>query len=69
MDEQRRLILDQFSRQAAPFAEIHARDDAEIHRLLMDTAEIRPELRAIRPYCPQSYRLLMNLISCRSLDI
>ncbi|VTR98674.1 methyltransferase type 11 : Methylase involved in ubiquinone/menaquinone biosynthesis OS=Singulisphaera acidiphila (strain ATCC BAA-1392 / DSM 18658 / VKM B-2454 / MOB10) GN=Sinac_4572 PE=4 SV=1: Methyltransf_11 [Gemmata massiliana] len=40
MDEQRRLILDQFSRQAAPFSEMHARDDSEIHRLLIDTAGI-----------------------------
>ena len=31
MDEQRKLILDQFTRQAVPFSEMHARDDAEIH--------------------------------------
>ena len=43
MDEQRQLILDQFTRQAIPFSEMHARDDAEIHRLLMDTAGIGPE--------------------------
>src|ERR1044071_5122121 len=42
MDEQRKLILDQFSRQAVPFSEMHARDDAEIHRLLIRTAEITP---------------------------
>jgi ubiquinone/menaquinone biosynthesis C-methylase UbiE len=40
VDEQRRLILDQFTRQAVPFAEMHARDDAAIHRLLVDTAGI-----------------------------
>ena len=40
LDEQRRLILDQFTRQAVPFSEMHARDDAEIHRLLIDTAGI-----------------------------
>src|SRR5580704_6180014 len=40
MDEQRQLILDQFTRQAVPFSEMHARDDAEIHRLLIDTAGI-----------------------------
>ena len=40
MDEQRRLILDQFTRQAQPFAEMHARDDAEIHQLLIQTADI-----------------------------
>ena len=42
MDEQRQLILDQFTRQAAPFAEMHARDDSEIHRLLIETADIGP---------------------------
>jgi ubiquinone/menaquinone biosynthesis C-methylase UbiE len=40
MDEQRRLILDQFTRQAVPFLEMHARDDAEIYRLLIETAGI-----------------------------
>jgi ubiquinone/menaquinone biosynthesis C-methylase UbiE len=43
MDEQRKRILDQFTRQAAGFAEMHARDDAEIHRLLLATAEIGAE--------------------------
>ena len=43
MDEQRRLILDQFTRQAVPFSEMHARDDSEIHRLLIETAGIGPE--------------------------
>jgi ubiquinone/menaquinone biosynthesis C-methylase UbiE len=42
VDEQRRLILDQFSRQAVPFSEMHARDDAEIHRLLVETAGVEP---------------------------
>lgn len=40
MDEQRTLILDQFTRQAVPFAEMHARDDTEIHQLLITTAGI-----------------------------
>jgi len=43
MDKQRQLILDQFTRQAVPFSEMHARDDSEIHRLLIDTAGIGPE--------------------------
>ncbi len=42
MDEQRQLILDQFTRQAVPFSELHARDDAEIHQLLIRTADITP---------------------------
>jgi ubiquinone/menaquinone biosynthesis C-methylase UbiE len=41
-DEQRRLILDQFTKQAVPFSQIHARDHAEIHRLLIETAGIGP---------------------------
>ena len=43
MDEQRQLIVDQFTRQAVPFSEMHARDDGEIHRLLIETAGIGPE--------------------------
>lgn len=40
MDEQRQLIVDQFTRQAVPFSEMHARDDGEIHRLLIATSAI-----------------------------
>lgn len=40
MDEQRELILDQFTRQAIPFSQLHARDDAQIHQLLIRTAGI-----------------------------
>lgn len=40
MDGQRQLILDQFTRQAIPFSELHGRDDAEIHQLLIRTAGI-----------------------------
>jgi ubiquinone/menaquinone biosynthesis C-methylase UbiE len=42
MDKQRKLVLDQFTWQAAPFSEMHALDDASIHRLLIDTAGIGP---------------------------
>lgn len=42
MDEQRKLILNQFTQQAVPFSEMHARDDDEIHRLLIATAGITP---------------------------
>ncbi|HWB10111.1 MAG TPA: methyltransferase domain-containing protein [Pirellulales bacterium] len=51
MDAQRRLILDQFTRQAVPFSEMHARDDAEIHRLLIDTAGIGPEDEVLDVAC------------------
>jgi ubiquinone/menaquinone biosynthesis C-methylase UbiE len=40
VDEHRQSILDQFTRQAVPFAEIHARDDSAIHQLLIRTAGI-----------------------------
>src|SRR4051812_13570939 len=40
MDEQRKLILDQFTRQAVPFSQMHARDDAEIHQILNRTSGI-----------------------------
>jgi ubiquinone/menaquinone biosynthesis C-methylase UbiE len=40
MDEQRELILDQFTRQAIPFSQLHARDDSQIHQLLIKTAGI-----------------------------
>jgi ubiquinone/menaquinone biosynthesis C-methylase UbiE len=43
VDEHRRLIVDQFTRQAVPFSEIHARDDEEVHRILIDTAGIGPD--------------------------
>jgi len=43
MDEQRQLILDQFTRQAVPFSQMHARDDVEIHQLLIRTAGITSE--------------------------
>jgi ubiquinone/menaquinone biosynthesis C-methylase UbiE len=42
VDEQRQLILDQFSRQAVPFSEMHARDGAVVHGLLFHTAGITP---------------------------
>jgi ubiquinone/menaquinone biosynthesis C-methylase UbiE len=51
MDKQRRLILDQFTRQAVPFSEIHARDDAEVHRLLIDTAGIGPDDEVLDVAC------------------
>ena len=51
MDEQRRLILDQFTRQAVPFSEMHARDDAGIHRLLIEAADIGPEDEVLDVAC------------------
>ena len=42
-EEQRRLILDQFTRQAVPFAEMPAHSNEESVRLLIDMAEIGPE--------------------------
>jgi ubiquinone/menaquinone biosynthesis C-methylase UbiE len=51
MDEQRQMILDQFTRQAAPFSEMHARDDAGIHRLLIETADIGAEDEVLDVAC------------------
>src|SRR3954467_2700103 len=51
MNEQRQLILDQFTRQAVPFSEMHARDDAGIHRLLIETAGIGPEDEVLDVAC------------------
>jgi SAM-dependent methyltransferase len=41
-DEHKRLILDQFTRQAAPFAERHALSGEEANRLLIDLARVGP---------------------------
>jgi ubiquinone/menaquinone biosynthesis C-methylase UbiE len=51
MDGQRKLILDQFTRQAVPFSEMHARDDAGVHRLLIGTAGIGPEDEVLDVAC------------------
>lgn len=51
MDEQRKLILDQFTRQAAPFSEMHARDDADIHQLLIRTAGIAADDEVLDVAC------------------
>jgi ubiquinone/menaquinone biosynthesis C-methylase UbiE len=44
VDQQRQLILDQFTRQAVPFSAMHAADDSFVYELLIDTAGIgRPD--------------------------
>jgi ubiquinone/menaquinone biosynthesis C-methylase UbiE len=42
-EEQRRLILDQFTKQAVPFAEMPAHSNEESIRLLIDMAQTGPE--------------------------
>jgi ubiquinone/menaquinone biosynthesis C-methylase UbiE len=42
-EEQQRLILDQFTRQAAPFAQMPAHSNDEANRLLIDTAGVNPD--------------------------
>jgi ubiquinone/menaquinone biosynthesis C-methylase UbiE len=42
-DEQRRLILDQFTRQAVPFAEMPAHSNDEANRLLIEMARVGPD--------------------------
>ena len=51
MDEQRQLILDQFTRQAVPFSELHARDDVAIHQLLITTAGITSDDEVLDVAC------------------
>src|SRR5262245_41056251 len=41
-EEQRRLILDQFTRQAVPFAEMPAHSNDEANRLLVEMAGVGP---------------------------
>jgi tRNA/tmRNA/rRNA uracil-C5-methylase (TrmA/RlmC/RlmD family) len=42
-ETQRRLILEQFTKQAVPFAEMPAHSNEESVRLLIDMAEVGPE--------------------------
>src|SRR5262245_25161222 len=42
VEEQRRLILDQFTRQAVPFAEMPAHSNDEANRLLITLAQVGP---------------------------
>ena len=44
-EEQRRLILDQFTRQAVPFAEMPAHSNDEANRLLIEMAGLGPVIR------------------------
>ena len=48
---QRELIRDQFTKQAAPFAEMHAGDDAAIHQLLIRTAGITSNDKVLDVAC------------------
>src|SRR5262245_17885588 len=41
-EEQRRLILDQFTRQAVPFSQMPTKSNDEANRLLLDLAGISP---------------------------
>jgi ubiquinone/menaquinone biosynthesis C-methylase UbiE len=42
-EEQRRLIVEQFTKQAVPFAEMPAHSNDEANRLLIDMAQVGPE--------------------------
>jgi ubiquinone/menaquinone biosynthesis C-methylase UbiE len=50
-EEQRRLILDQFTRQAVPFAKMPAHSNEESVRLLIDMAGIGPEDEVLDVAC------------------
>ena len=62
MDEQRKLILDQFTRQAVPFAKLHA-DDEDIHELLIRTADITSEDEVLTSPAVQDWLLARSLRS------
>ena len=51
-EEQRRLILDQFTRQAVPFAEMPAHSNEESVRHLIDMAQVGPEDAALDGVAP-----------------
>ena len=51
MDVQRQMVLDQFTRQAIPFSQMHARDDSEIHQLLIRTADITADDEVLDVAC------------------
>ena len=42
-DEQRRLIVEQFTKQAVPFAEMPIHDGEDTNRLVIETAAIGPD--------------------------
>ena len=50
-EAQRRLILDQFTRQAVPFSEMPAHSNEEANRLLIDLAQIGPEDEVLDVAC------------------
>src|SRR5690348_3949547 len=50
-EEQRRLILDQFTKQAVPFSEMPAHSNEESVRLLIDLAKIGPEDEVLDVAC------------------
>ena len=63
MDEQRKLILDQFTRQAVPFAEMHARDDSGLHQLLIRTAGITADNEVLDVACGP------GLVACEAAKV
>jgi SAM-dependent methyltransferase len=61
--EQRRLILDQFTKQAVPFAEMPAHSNEESVRLLIDMAEIGPEDDVLDVACGP------GLVACQLAEV
>jgi hypothetical protein len=57
--EQRRLILEQFTKQAVPFAAMPAHSNDEANRLLIDLAGIGPADRVLDVACGP------GLVACR----
>src|SRR5262249_45225283 len=62
-EEQRRLILDQFTRQAVPFAEMPAHSNDEANRLLIELAEVGREDTVLDVACGP------GLVACALAEI
>src|SRR5437588_845532 len=62
-EEQRRLILDQFTRQAVPFTQMPAHSNDEANRLLIDMASIGPDDTVLDVACGP------GLVACAMAEV
>jgi ubiquinone/menaquinone biosynthesis C-methylase UbiE len=62
-DAQRRLILDQFTKQAVPFSEMPAHSNEEANRLLIELAHVGPEDTVLDVACGP------GLVACRVAEV
>ena len=62
-EEQRQVIVEQFTRQAVPFAEMHAHSNEEANKLLMDMVQLCPADDALDVACGP------GLVACRLAEV